>query len=253
MWAQSGTKLIGTDTVGASRLGGSVAISGDGNTAIVGGLGDSSYAGATWVFATPFAQLPVELISFTALPNRFSVELQWSTATELNDAQFDVERRSLSGVLPSSASNQVWIRVASVAGSGTSNSPKNYMYSDNVGAAGTYSYRLKQIDHNGAFTYSQEIQVQLGAAPRAFELSQNYPNPFNPSTSIEFTLPSDGHATLKVYNSIGQEVATLFNNDAKGGVFYQALFDGSKLASGTYFARLQFGNTLQIKKLLLLK
>ncbi len=253
VWTQSGTKLIGTDTVGASRLGCSVAISGDGNTAIAGGLGDSSFAGATWVYATPSAPLPVEVTSFTAMPNRLRVDVSWSTATELNNSQFDIERRSLSTVLPASAQTQAWIRVGSVAGSGTSNSPKSYSFSDNVASAGTYSYHLKQIDRNGEFKYSQEIQVQLGPAPAAFDLSQNYPNPFNPATSIEFTLPSDGRAILKVFNSIGQEVAILFDNFAKGGEYYQTVFDGSKLASGTYFARLQFGSTVQMKKLLLLK
>ena len=252
-WSEIGTKLPGTDIVGTAFRGGSVAISGDGNTALVGGYEDNTYAGATWVYATPSAPLPVELMSFTALPNRLETELRWATATEINNAEFKIERRPLPSPPLKGEGIQGWGRVGSVAGAGTSNSPKSYIYTDNVSVAGTYSYRLKQIDRNGAFKYSQEIQVQLGVAPKVFELSQNYPNPFNPTTMIEFTVPSDGRATVKVYNTIGQEVATLFNDVAKGGEYYQATFDASKLASGIYYARLQFGTTLQIRKLLLLK
>ncbi len=147
----------------------------------------------------------------------------------------------------------MWTTVGSVPGAGTSNSPKSYSFTDRVSAAGSYSYRIKQIDNNGAFTYSQEIQVEVGLAPKVFTLLQNYPNPFNPTTTIEFAVPGDGRATLRVYNTIGQEVATLFNDNAKGGEYYQATFDASRLASGVYFARLQFGSTMQIKKLMLLK
>jgi Secretion system C-terminal sorting domain len=253
VWNQIGTKLIGTDTVGASRMGGSVAISGDGNTVIVGGYGDSSYAGATWVYATPSAPLPVELTSFTASPNRLIAELHWTTATEINNAEFEVEQRPLRSPPLTGDGTEQWHRVGSVAGAGTSNSPKSYSFVDKVGGAGTYSYRLKQIDRNGAFKFSQEIQVQLGAAPKVFELSQNFPNPFNPTTTIEFSVPSDGHATLKVYNTIGQQVETLFDGAATAGEYHQATFDASRLASGVYFAQLRFGNGMQMKKLLLVK
>ncbi len=86
-----------------------------------------------------------------------------------------------------------------------------------------------------------------------FDLSQNYPNPFNPSTTIEFIVPGDGHATLKIFDSIDQEVATLFNDAAKAGEYHQTTFDGSTLASGMYFARLQFGEKSLVKKLLMVK
>ena len=219
---------------------------------------DARNSGATNLYAQKIGSsglLPVELTSFTGTVSNFTTVLAWKTATEMDNASFDIERTASLAPFLTGGGLGVgsWAKVGSVAGSGTSNLPKSYTFSDNVGTAGKYSYRLKQIDRNGAFTYSQEIQVQLGSAPRTFELSQNYPNPFNPTTMIEFTLPNDGRAVLRVYNSIGQEVATLFNDDAKGGEYYQAIFDASKLASGTYFARLQFGKTMQMKKLLLVK
>ena len=146
-----------------------------------------------------------------------------------------------------------WTKVGFVTGHGTTNAPQQYSYSDNVGTAGTYSYRLKQIDHNGAFTYSQEVSVQAGEVPRVFGFAQNYPNPFNPTTTLQFTVPNDGRATLKVYNAIGQEVATLFDGVASAGEYHQATFDGSGFASGVYFARLVFSGQTLVKKLLMTK
>jgi hypothetical protein len=201
------------------------------------------------------ADLPVELTSFTASANGLNAVLTWKTSTEINNAGFEIERTPAhpSPLTGEGQGGGSWTTVGSVAGAGTSNSPKSYSFTDKVRRAGTYSYRLKQIDHNGAFKYSQEIQVQVGAAPKVFDLSQNYPNPFNPTTAIAFTVPSDGPTTLKVYNTLGQEVATLFNNVAKAGEFHQATFDGSRLASGIYFARLESGGKQMMKKMIMVK
>ncbi len=251
-WVQTGTKLYGTDVVGIAQRGSSVAISGDGNTALIGGYGDSSFAGATWVYATPSAPLPVELTSFTATANHLNAELHWSTATEINNTEFEIERRPLPSPPLKEEGTEGWGRVGSVAGAGTSNSPKSYSFTDNVAAAGTYSYRLKQIDHNGAFVYSQTVQVII-AVPKVLALSQNYPEPFNPSTTIQFTVPDDGKATLKIFNSLGQEIATLFDGEAAAGVNHELQFNGSNLASGIYFSRLEFGGKMQVMKMMLLK
>ncbi|MGA9408291.1 MAG: T9SS type A sorting domain-containing protein, partial [Bacteroidota bacterium] len=188
--------------------------------------------------------LPVELTSFTVTSSNSTAILAWKTATEVNNAGFDIERRLVS--------SEQWTKIGTVPGAGTSNSPHTYSYTDKIETAGTYSYRLKQVDHNGAFVYSQAVQVTV-AAPKVLALSQNYPEPFNPSTTIQFTLPSDGHATLKVYNVLGQEVATLFNGEATAGSNHQVQFDASNLSSGIYFSRLDFGGRMQVKKMLLLK
>jgi hypothetical protein len=188
--------------------------------------------------------LPVELTTFTATSNLSIVDLQWRTAMEVNNAEFDVERQP--------GNTQLWTKIGSVLGAGTSNAPHNYSFTDNVGSAGIYSYRLKQIDHNGSFVYSQAVQVTI-AVPKVLALSQNYPEPFNPSTMIQFTVPSDGKATLIVYNAIGQEVATLFNDEATAGIVHQVQFNGSNLASATYFSRLEFGGKMLVKKMMLLK
>ena len=194
--------------------------------------------------------LPVELSSFTATASNLAAMLSWKTATEVNNAGFDVERKTINNEQPTMNS---WAKIGFVGGHGTSNTLHNYSYTDNVGTAGKCSYRLKQIDHNGAFTYSQEVTVQVGAAPKVFGLAQNYPNPFNPATTMQFSVPSDGRATLNVFNALGQKVATLFEGVARAGEYHQATFDGSRFASGIYFARLEFGGQTLVKKLLMVK
>jgi photosystem II stability/assembly factor-like uncharacterized protein len=93
---------------------------------------------------------------------------------------------------------------------------------------------------------------QEGGAPIAFSLSQNFPNPFNPSTTIRFALPKSGHVELRVYNTLGQEVATLMNEEKNAGT-YSAQWNAGSVASGVYFYRLKAGEYTQIRKLLLLK
>ena len=190
--------------------------------------------------------LPVELVSFTAATDRTSTILHWSTATEINSQGFEVERRQAAA----------WQGVAFVTGAGTSNSPHNYSYADNKLAAGSYTYRLKQIDNDGAFMYYGSAAVEIKAAPETFALSQNYPNPFNPSTKIEYSIENAGMVTLKVYNIIGDEVATLVNGRQEAGS-YAVPFNASNgmlnLSSGVYFYRLVNGSSVSVKKLILMK
>ena len=90
------------------------------------------------------------------------------------------------------------------------------------------------------------------AQPLDFRLDQNFPNPFNPSTTIGYSLPRAGHVTLKVFDALGNEVATLVDDQKEAGT-YRTTFDGSSVASGTYFYRIQAGEYMAVKKLLLLK
>lgn len=200
------------------------------------------------------APLPVQLTAFTAVANRLSAELRWSTATEVNNHGFEIERRT---VQRSEVGGQIsageWARVGFVPGAGTSTSPKEYTFVDAGLEPGRYAYRIKQVDNDGAFTYYSAAEVEIGAAPKAFTLHPNYPNPFNPSTSIEFTIPEDGFATLKVFNLLGQEVATLFEGEAVAGQIYQRTFDASQLPTGVYVSRLTSGGRSLIQKMLLAK
>jgi hypothetical protein len=153
-----------------------------------------------------------------------------------------------------------WQKIGFVQGNGTSNSPKDYSYTDASVASGTYAYRLKQIDNDGTFEYSSEAEITL-SVPKVLALDQNYPNPFNPSTTINFTLAEDSHVSLRVFDMLGREVATLANGEMKAGEVHNVLFDASKLSSGLYFYRLetrqttggQAGKNSLVKKLMLLK
>jgi len=175
----------------------------------------------------------------------------------VNNYGFEIEKRTVSSQLSrqeasGQASVNSWVKIGFVKGNGTSNSPKEYSYTDASVASGTYAYRLKQIDNKGTFKYSQEAEVTV-EVPKVFALSQNYPNPFNPSTTITFTLAEDSRVSLKVYDIIGREVAMLVNGDMKAGELHSVLFDASKLSSGLYFYRLDAGKNSLVRKLVLMK
>lgn len=176
--------------------------------------------------------LPVELASFAAYTADRSVRLSWKTATELNNYGFEVER-SVTG-----AEKQEWRTIGFVLGGGSSNSERSYSYSDNEILPGIkYSYRLKQIDADGSFSYSGTVEVQTEKVSE-FVLFANYPNPFNPSTTINYSLPSECRVVLKVYNSIGQEVCSLADMVQSEGM-HSAEWNAENNPTGVYFYRLE--------------
>ena len=197
--------------------------------------------------------LPVELTTFTANTRERSVELSWKTATETNDYGFEVERSRIQNTGDRIQNGNIeWAKLGFVEGMGTSNVPGAYSYNDVNVPSGRYQYRLKQIDRDGAFKYSQSIETEVGAAPKAFGLSQNYPNPFNPSTTIEYSLAVSGLVSLRVYDVLGREVKTLVNERQETGT-YSVRLDGSTLSSGIYYYSLNAGAPIATKKMLLLK
>jgi len=204
-----------------------------------------------WTTADNSSPLPVELSSLTAKASGSSVIISWKTSTEVNNYGFEVER-SLKTEDPE------WNKIGFIPGAGNSNSPKEYSFTDDLNDASLQSqnhkirYRLKQIDNDGTFSYSKEVEIE-NLLPSAFELSQNYPNPFNPSTTIRFGLPADTRVTLEVFNIIGEKVATLLNNEIKSVGYYDVLFKASELSSGVYFYRLTAGEFISTKKLNIIK
>ncbi|MGB5895882.1 MAG: T9SS type A sorting domain-containing protein, partial [Ignavibacteriaceae bacterium] len=113
-----------------------------------------------------------------------------------------------------------------------------------------FSYRLKQIDNDGAYEYSDIIEVEF--VPTEFTLYQNYPNPFNPATKIKYSIPKESEVTVKVFDILGAEVITLLNEEKEAGV-YEVDFNAQRLASGVYFYRLQAGSFIEAKKMVLMK
>ena len=172
--------------------------------------------------------LPVELTSFTATTQNNNVILNWTTATEINNAGFEIQK-----IL----GNNVFVTIGYVPGHGTTSESQDYKFTDANLASGSYTYRLKQIDYNGTFSYSSEVNVDV-TAPVQFALAQNYPNPFNPSTKINFSLAVDSKVSLKIFNVLGQEIATIINSNLTAGS-YQINFDALSLNSGVYMYRIE--------------
>jgi hypothetical protein len=189
--------------------------------------------------------LPVELGNFSATVSSRSAELRWTTITEANNFGFDIERRFIE--------LQGWNKVGFISGHGSSNVQNEYSFTDHNVAPGRYVYRLKQIDNDGAFKYSQSLELEVGNAAKGLRLAGNFPNPFNPSSVIEYSLAENGMTTLKVYNTIGQEVATLVNEMQEAGKLYRATFNAVGLPSGIYLARLISSNQVRVQKMILMK
>ncbi len=185
--------------------------------------------------------VPVELTSFIASSNDGNVKLNWITASEINNRIFEIERKS---------NNSQFVTIGYVNGHGTTTEQQDYLYIDKNPGQGTYIYRLKQLDFNGHYEYSNEVEVIL--APTKFLLEQNYPNPFNPSTLIKYSIPTDGFVSLDIFNLLGQKVATLVNENMKAGR-YEVNFDASGLSTGLYIYTLKSGNFISTKKMILLK
>ena len=185
--------------------------------------------------------VPVELTSFSANVNGTEVNLLWSTATETNNSGFEVQRKS----------GNEFVTIGFVRGKGTTTEIQRYTFTDSKLPVGTYSYRLKQVDFNGTYNYSKIINVDL-TAPTVFTLEQNYPNPFNPSTLISYNIPQNSFVTLKVYDVIGNEVATLVNQNQPAGK-YDIRFDASNLSNGVYLYSIKTDNFASTKKMILMK
>lgn len=240
MYYNSGTASFAFDN-GASTQ--------DARTFINSGSGwsvNSSDLRLRTVVTQDVSELPVELFAFSAAPKKGSVMLNWSTANEVNSFIFEIERLLMTGEKKSK-----WEKIGEVKASGNSNSPKEYSFEDKNISAGNYNYRLKTIDTDGTFEYSEAILAEL-LNPVRTELLQNYPNPFNPSTKIKYSLASNTHVKLKVYNVLGSEVATLTNEFQPAGS-YTVDFDGSRFAAGVYVYKLEAGSISQTRKFVLIK
>ncbi|MFZ1282444.1 MAG: T9SS type A sorting domain-containing protein [Ignavibacteriaceae bacterium] len=145
----------------------------------------------------------------------------------------------------------MWENIGFINGNGTTTETKSYSYKDENLSAVKYQYRLKQIDFDGTFEYSNIVEAEI-LPPAIFSLEQNFPNPFNPSTKISWQSPVNSHQTLKIYDVLGNEVATLVNEYRTAGK-YEAEFNANNLASGIYYYQLKVGEFVQTKKMVLIK
>ena len=194
--------------------------------------------------------LPVELTSFSGSFFSGAVQLNWQTATEVDNYGFEIEKKD---------TYSDWKKLSLVEGHGTCNSPKYYSFVDeSVTAGNTYSYRLKQIDGDGSFIYSHIINISTGAVS-GYTLEQNFPNPVstgtlsgNSETVIRFELPVAGNIRLDVFNTSGEKVATMVEGFREAGV-HSHRFNAKGLASGIYFYTLEAGGKRLTGKMMLLR
>jgi hypothetical protein len=194
--------------------------------------------------------MPVELSSFTSNVIERNVKLDWTTATEINNSGFEIQRTEVGN------QNSEFRKISFVSGNGTKNTPTDYSFEDKKLNTGKYNYRLKQIDYNGNFEYHNLSETVEIGVPKKFDISQNYPNPFNPVTKIDFDLPFYSKVSIRLYDITGREIRTLVNDTKQAG-YYSTEFNGSNISSGTYFYRIVAeGNGqkfVMTKKMILIK
>ncbi len=214
----------------------------------------------TWTGLTSFSEfgigsnndnpLPVQLSTFSVTTESRNALLSWETATEENAFKFVVEKKNIDAA--------TWSVAGEVKANGNSNSPKKYNYTDQKLNSGKYNYRLKMIDNDGTFTYSDVVEVDI-SVPKDYAVSQNYPNPFNPTTKIDYQLPFDSRVQIELYNITGERVATLLNMDQKAGYYTFDFTNTSHLSSGVYIYRIIATGAAQdkpftaVKKMVMMK
>lgn len=186
--------------------------------------------------------IPVELTGFSASASEGNVYLKWSTATEINNELFAIERKIMNGE---------WQKAGEVSGKGTTVEKQQYEFVDRNVKSGSYRYRLVQRDYDGTTTVAAETDAEVLLPVTTF-LEQNYPNPFNPSTKIQFSLAAAGKTRLDIYNGLGELVSTLLNATLEAG-YHEVTFNAGALPGGVYFYRLTAGEYMSVKKLVLTK
>ncbi len=196
--------------------------------------------------------IPVELASFTAHQQNRKVNLNWTTATEVNNKGFEVHRK---------LKNQDWENLTFVAGYGSSTETKSYIYEDDyefLPYNGKVIYRLKQVDFDGSYKYSDPVSVDVTFIPSETNVSQNYPNPFNPVTTIKYTINHEGNVRVSIFNPLGQEIEQLISKTQNAGN-YEVVWNADQYASGIYFYLFEYtgldgsNNVKEMKKLVLIK
>jgi hypothetical protein len=191
------------------------------------------------------APLPVELTSFNVSSKGDKILLSWQTATEIDNFGFDIERR-----IVSKYKNEEWKKIGFAEGHGNCNSPRYYSFDDKeVYNFCNYSYRLKQINTDGSFSYSDETDIAINF-PGKYHLYQNYPNPFNPSTVLRFSIPEDSYLKITLYNILGQKEAEVYSGYTMAGD-HMVNFDAGGLPGGVYFCVLESGRVNKTIKIMI--
>lgn len=241
-WQVGSSSTLGVNSVFEGTIMANTSITANTGATVHGRLLAGAVTATGAVVLNANTALPVELTSFSVALKNNVIELNWNTATEVNNYGFEIER---------SKDNTNFEIIGFVKGSGNSNSAKDYFFTDKPTLYGKYFYRLKQIDTDGAFEYSTVVETDFKLL-QTFELSQNYPNPFNPTTKISYSIPVDSRVQLLIYEITGELVKSLVNEDQTAGI-YTIQFNAADLSSGIYFYKISANDFLQIKKMSVIK
>ena len=201
-------------------------------------LGAIGFDDSHTILAARGAEIPVELISFDAIVSGTDVSLNWATASETNNAGFEVQVQD----------GESWNALGWVEGHGTTTEAQTYSYTAEDLGVGTHTFRLKQIDFDGAFEYSDELEVTV-ETPGTHLITSAYPNPFNPQSQFTLAVAQDQLVTAELFNTLGQLVAVLFNGTVEANQAQLVTIDGAGLASGMYVVRVtgeRFSDALSV-------
>ena len=213
-------------------------------TEVVGGDLVATVDGfSEFVFASDTNPLPVELADFTATRSEQSVTVQWSTASETNNAGFEVQR---AGVAPegegaedtASGGTTSWTTLGFVEGAGTTNAPQSYTFTAEDVSLGTHRFRLRQVDTDGTESFSEPVEVRV-TLDEAYALSQAYPNPTSSRATLELAVQEAQPVTATVYDLLGRRVTTLHRGDVAANATMKLQLSANALSSGTYFVRVE--------------
>jgi hypothetical protein len=188
--------------------------------------------------------IPVELAGLEAQHTGDAVRLTWQTASETNNAEFQVQRRGATGT---------WATIGRVDGAGTTDRPQTYRFTDESVpyTADSLTYRLRQVDIDGSAHISRTATVQL-ATPERLTLQAPFPNPAGPRATLRFAIPAPMRVQVAIYDLLGRRVARPVQNRLDAGR-HVAPLSTSALAPGVYFVRLQAGEQTRTQKLTVLR
>ena len=213
-------------------------------TFAVSATGGASSVSDTAVVEIGDDPIPVELTTFKGIVDEGTVLLTWETASETNNAGFEVQQRAKAG-------EDTWTKRAFVEGAGTTTRPQSYRYRVPDLSDGIHLFRLKQIDIDGAFEYSPVVEVALGA-PQRFAFHGVYPNPSRGMTTIPFDVARATRVRLEAYDALGRRVAVIVDREYVPGR-YRVEYDGRGWSSGMYFLVIEMGDFREVKQVVVLR
>ena len=200
--------------------------------------GGGSNASSQYIHFAPASAVPVELDSFDSRVDGSSIILNWSTASETNNAGFELQK--LTG--------ESWDALGWVEGHGTTTEAQSYTFTAHGLHVGTHVFRLKQIDFDGEFEYHGNVEATIGT-PGSHLITSAYPNPFNPQSQFTLAVATDQRVTAALFNTLGQRVAVLFDGMVVANQVRSVSIDGAGLPSGLYVVRVngeRFSDALRV-------